>query len=124
MDSMIWWSVLQPGFTPTFENNKNQAYTVTHPIKISQGEHHFEFDKGHLLRSEHLGIISVSKGWRVLRAHIFQWLQLRQFRSQGTRLLPPSLSSRHHTLDLNCAPLHGSEQCVTAKLTLKRVIGN
>jgi len=62
MESMIWWSVLQPGFTPTFENNKNQAYTVTHPIKISQGEHHFEFDKGHLLRSEHLGIISVSKG--------------------------------------------------------------
>ena len=62
MDSMIWWSVLQPSFTPAFDDTKDQAYTITRPIKISQGEQHFEFDKGHLLRGDHPGIISVSKG--------------------------------------------------------------
>jgi hypothetical protein len=62
MDSMTWWAVLQPGFSPTFDGTKNQAYTVTLPIKISQGEQHFEFAKGHLLRGEHPGIISVTKG--------------------------------------------------------------
>jgi hypothetical protein len=62
MDSMIWWSVLQPGFAPAFNDTKNQAYTVTRPIKISQGEQHFEFEKGHLLRGEHPGIISVGIG--------------------------------------------------------------
>ena len=84
MDPMIWWAVLQPGFTPTFDDTKNQAYTVTLPIKISQGEQHFEFAKGHLLRGEHPGIISVTKGMASIASTLFQWLRSLQLRLQDT----------------------------------------